>query len=115
MAFTIQQHVEVIEVMENYLERIRPGEEIRIQLDFGYRIEGQSVYIFEIRPRWDNPEVIHESNVSKATWVKTRGAWKVFWLRASLKWEIYDPCPFVAMISQFVHLVEEDHYGCFWG
>jgi hypothetical protein len=115
MAFTIQQHVEVIEVMENYLERIRPGEEIRKQLDFGYRIEGQSVYIFEIRPSLDNPGRMNERQIAKATWVNRRSTWKIFWYGESLKWEIYDHCPGVAMISQFVHLVEEDHYGCFWG
>jgi hypothetical protein len=115
MAFSIQQQLEIIEVMENYLDRFRPDEEMRKQIDFGYHIEGQSVYIVEIRPRWDNPELIHESKVAKATWVKKRGEWKVFWLRASLKWETYPPCPYVETFSQFVDLVEEDRHNCFWG
>jgi len=56
---------------------------------------------------------MHESPVAKATWVNIHGAWKIFWFREGLKWEIYIHCPGVAMISQFIHLLDEDHYGCF--
>lgn len=115
MAFSIQQQLEIIEVMENYLDRIRPEEEIRKKLDFGYRVERQSVYIVEIHPMWNNPEKIHESRVAKATWVKTQSVWKVFWRRANLKWETYPPCPFVDTLAEFVDLVEEDRHHCFWG
>ena len=38
-----------IEEIENYLSYIRPHEEMRAQLDIGYRIEKQSVSIFEVR------------------------------------------------------------------
>jgi hypothetical protein len=115
MTFSIQQQLEIVEVMENFLDRFRPEEEIRAKLDFGYHIEGQSVCIVEIRPRWDNPEEIHESRQAKATWVKKRGMWKVFWLRASLKWESYPTCPNVKTLAEFVDLVEEDRHHCFWG
>jgi hypothetical protein len=45
-----------IEEIENYLSYIRPSEEIRDQLDIGYRIEKQSVIIFEVRPDWIDPK-----------------------------------------------------------
>ena len=44
-----------IEEIENYLSYIRPNEEMRAQLDIGYRIEKQSVIIFEVRPDWRDP------------------------------------------------------------
>lgn len=36
--------------MENFLARRRPPLEIRDKVDLGWRIEGQSVVIFSIRP-----------------------------------------------------------------
>jgi hypothetical protein len=47
--------MEWIEEIENYLSYIRPSEEIS-QLDIGYRIEKQSVIIFEVRPDWIDPK-----------------------------------------------------------
>lgn len=41
--------------MEAYLEKHLPAPHIRPELDLGYRIRGQSVEIFEIRPVWRRP------------------------------------------------------------
>jgi hypothetical protein len=80
-----------------------------------YRIEGTSIIIFEIRPFWTDPSKINESVVAKATFIKSRNHWKVFWMRASGKWKSYAPHPVVRTAEQFAHLVEEDEYHCFWG
>jgi hypothetical protein len=40
------------------------------QLDIGYRIEKQSVIIFEVRPDWIDPKKKVENNVIKATFLK---------------------------------------------
>jgi hypothetical protein len=53
-------------------ERRRPPPAIRSRLDLGYRIAGQSVELFEIRPQWDRPEIKRESALAKATFVRTR-------------------------------------------
>jgi hypothetical protein len=45
---------EVIKVLDTYIARIRPPENIREQLDIAYKIEGQSVFIMEIRPMFNN-------------------------------------------------------------
>ncbi|MBS1558836.1 MAG: DUF3024 domain-containing protein [Bacteroidetes bacterium] len=109
------QVVEVIEVMENFLSRVRPPENIRPELDIGYRIDGQNIFIFEIRPKWKNPEIICEYEMAKTTFVKAKNHWKVFWMRSNLKWYSYTPKPTVKTVAEFVHLVEEDKHGCFWG
>lgn len=51
MPISSLQTLEIIEVMENFLSRIRPSENIRKQLDIGYTIHDQSIIIFEIRPQ----------------------------------------------------------------
>jgi hypothetical protein len=98
-----------------YVEKNRPPAHIRNELDWGYRIKGQSVEIFEIRPLWSNPEEKIEESVAKATYVKSQKIWKIYWQRADLKWHRYEPEPEVKHIEQFVALVERDDHACFWG
>ncbi len=107
--------LEIIEVMENFLARSRPPVNIRHQLDIGYKIEDQSVYIVEIRPQWDNPSVIQEHAIAKTTFIKAKNHWTVFWLRQDLKWHPYSPTPTVQTLNAFVKLVDEDKHHCFWG
>ena len=98
-----------------YIENKRPPVHIRKEVDISFRITGQSVEIFEVRPRWDDPAEILEHFVAKATYIKTQEHWKVFWQRADLKWHSYDPNPTVANIDKFLVLIEVDEHACFWG
>ena len=98
-----------------FIENKRPPIHIRNELDLGYKIKDQSVEIFEIRPVWSNPEEKLESPVAKATYIKKKNIWKVYWQRADLKWHSYEPEPEVKSIEQFVSLVEQDKHACFWG
>jgi hypothetical protein len=98
-----------------FLDARRPPPEIRAKLDFGFRIEGQSVEIFEVRPAWRRPNEIMEHSVAKATFVRTTGVWKVFWKRADLNWHGYAPTPVVGTIDKFLEVVEADPHACFWG
>jgi hypothetical protein len=111
----ILQTAEVIEACENLLQKRRPPEELRDKVDLDYRIDNQSVLIFDIRCRWDKKDVFFESPIAKTTWVKTKNHWKVFWLRADLKWHVYKPVSTVKTIYYFIELVDQDKHGCFWG
>jgi hypothetical protein len=115
MAVDNLQVLDIIKVMEAFLERKRPPQHIRPKLDIGYRIEGQSIIIHTIRTFWNDATQIQQSDVAKATFVKSKTHWKIFWLRANLKWDVYDPKPTVQTLNDFVKLVEEDKYACFWG
>jgi Protein of unknown function (DUF3024) len=115
MAIDIFKTLEVIEVMENFVERRRPPENIRHELDLSYTIDNQSIIVFEIRPRWDNPSETLESPIAKTTYVKSANHWKVFWMRADLKWHPYPPQTTVASLVAFTKLLDEDKHHCFWG
>ena len=115
MAIDVFQTLDVIEAMENFIERKRPPEHIRPELDIGYKIEDQSIIVFEIRPRWDNRKEIREHPVAKTTFVKAKNHWKVFWMRSDLKWHSYKPKPFIKTVKEFTKIVEEDNHHCFWG
>jgi hypothetical protein len=115
MALDVMQSLEIIEAMENFIDQIRPPENIRHQLDIGYKTDNQSIIIYELRPSWKNKAEKKEYNIAKATFVKTEDSWKVFWQRADLKWHSYTPNPMVKTIHEFIKLVQEDKHHCFWG
>ena len=97
-----------------FLEKRRPPTHLRKEVDLRYRIEGQSVEIFEVRPGWRNPENTMELPISKAIYVKSRGIWKVYYKRGDLKWHLYDPTPEVDAIEEFLDIVDRDEYYYFW-
>lgn len=107
--------VDIIEVMENFLARRRPPAHVRHQVDVAYKIENQSVIIYEIREAFLNPGGHIESPVAKVTWIKGSNRWKVYWQRASGNWDSYEPRPVVNTLKDFIELVEEDTHHCFWG
>ena len=102
--------------MDALMQQRRHPPHVRQKLDLGFRVTGQSVEIFEIRPAWRGPaDVKHESALAKATFVRTQGVWRVFWQRRDLKWHGYEPRPEVNSIDEFASLVAEDAHACFFG
>ena len=90
--------------------RRRPPLHARDQLDLGYRMEGQSIEIFEIRPDWKDACVRQEFPVAKATFVRIKGILKVFWMRADLKWHSYEPKAAVNTFKEFLGAVDRDEH-----
>ena len=115
MAFSEFEKRRYEKAVARYVEKKRPPVHIRPELDLGYKLEGQSVEIFEIRPLLDKPEKKIEEAVAKATYVKSKRVWKVYWQRADLKWHRYDPSPEVKSIEEFLDVVERDEHCCFYG
>ena len=115
MNLALPDIVDVIEVMENYIERIRPPENVRQKLDISYKIENQSVILQEIRPVFQNPDQIQEFGFAKATYVKSSKKWKVYWMRANQQWQLYEPKPEVGTLKEFTKLVDDDTHHCFKG
>jgi hypothetical protein len=102
-----------IEEIENYLSYIRPSEEIRDQLDIGYRIEKQSVIILKL-DRIGSEKKKTENKIAKVTFVKKERSLESV-LATDLKWHSYKPQPILINLLDFIQLIEKDEYGCFWG
>lgn len=98
-----------------YVARRRPAPHLRGKVDLAFSLKGQSIVIFELRPKYTDPSIVVESNIAKATYVRAHDAWKVFWQRADLKWHGYEPDAIVDSVGRFLAVVEADEYGCFWG
>ena len=115
MALTQVELQRCKKALAHFLEQRRPPEHIRNQLDIGYRINGQSVEIFEIRPDWRDKSKKMESPVVKATFVRTKNRWKIFWMRRDLEWHGYEPNPEVHSLEAALNVVHRDEYCCFFG
>lgn len=116
MALAEIELARVRKAMESFMLRRRPPPHVRSKVDLEFRITGQSVEIFEIRQAWRGPPgEKHESPVAKATYVRARRIWRVFWQRRDLKWHSYEPKPEVTSVEEFASLVSEDAHACFFG
>lgn len=101
--------------IKQFIEQKRPPENIRDQLEIGYSYNNNTLEIFEIRPRWNKPEEITHTPIAKARFIKSRKLWKLYWMRASGKWEPYEPHPEAKSTEEMLKIVGEDAYHCFWG
>jgi hypothetical protein len=54
-------------------------------------------------------------SVAKMTYVKSKKIWKLFWLRADLKWYGYESFPKAKNLEDCLNVIAEDQYACFWG
>ncbi len=115
MAFNDIERKRAEKLVGAFVEKRSPPAHIRPELDLGFRVHDQSVEIFEIRPVWRTPTEKTEHPVARATFVRTQGAWRVFWQRADLKWHAYAPSPVVDSLEDFLELVARDEHACFFG
>lgn len=115
MAFTKEELERYRQIVNAYIEKRRPPMHLRNQVNLSFRIQNQSIEIFEVRPRFNDPQKIVEIPVAKTTWVKAQNVWRIFWQRADMKWHRYDPLPDVKTLEEFIDAVEADKYDCFYG
>lgn len=114
MAFNELDLRRIQKAAEAFLAQRRPPVHLRRQVDLAYRVQGQSVELVEIRPLWDQPAELLHRPFAKATFVRARIEWRVYWMRGNLRWHAYDP-PVAATVQGFFELVDADPHGCFFG
>ncbi|MCQ8884263.1 DUF3024 domain-containing protein [Pseudoalteromonas agarivorans] len=115
MALTEFEIKKIEKAANAFLNKRRPPVHIRNELDIGWRLEKQSVYIYETRPVWDSPNEYHDLDMAKATFIRAQGKWKIFWMRQDLKWHGYEPNMYVKTIEQVFAVIDHDEYACFFG
>lgn len=116
MAFNDFEIGKIKILMNDFNEKRRPPLEIREKLDISYRIENQSVIIYEIREDYiegTNDKIL--SDIAKTTYIKSSNKWKLFWMRADLKWHGYQENLLSDDLKTVLDVIDNDKYGCFWG
>jgi hypothetical protein len=87
----------------------------KVKWDFVVEPGKQTVEMFEIRPYYDEPKEKVRIPFARARYVKTRDQWNVYWMGGSGKWIAYEPCLSVQTLEEFLDLIKEDVYCCFFG
>ncbi|MGE0315388.1 MAG: DUF3024 domain-containing protein [Lautropia sp.] len=115
MAFTETERTVNLQALKAFLGRRRPPEHILPELDIGYAIVGHTVDVFEIRPDWQDRTSTRHTPVARMRFVRTKGHWRLYWMRGDLKWHAYDPAPIHRSLASALQVVDEDVYCCFFG
>ncbi len=115
MAFTKEQLRNIESTLTLWLVTHRPEEEIRKQLDLGYTIKGQDIFLEEIRPVYLKPGEIGRYPFAKIKFEKNTELWKIYWMRGNLKWYPYDPKPIVGRLEIALEEIMKDSHHCFFG
>ncbi|MDO8544887.1 MAG: DUF3024 domain-containing protein [Opitutaceae bacterium] len=115
MSFSPDHIAEVLRQLGRFIESIRPKPEIRDQLDFRADIQGAEVFLSEVRPMFQNPGETQAHAFAKIRWFKFRKMWKLYWMRASGKWELYAPEAYYFDLEKALKAIAKDKHGCFFG
>jgi len=117
MAFSKSEISQFTQTVERFLENHRPPRQMRGELDYRARINGQSVEIYKLCPGGDHdiPGEINKDGVAKATYVKSRGTWKLYALGDDLDWRRVNPQQEYPSLDAALKTVERDTEGCFYG
>jgi Protein of unknown function (DUF3024) len=86
------------------------------ELRFACDIDGHAVSIMEERPPWDgSPGEWTRHGVARFRYFRSRNEWQLYWMRADLRWHVYEPAAPTNDLARLVRLVEEDKYCAFFG
>ncbi len=98
-----------------FIEKRRPPARIRPKLDIRADINGSEVVIYHLRPHFQETHRILELPFAKAKWIDSHQVWRLFWMRASGKWNAYQPFPEAKTIAAILAEVDRDSHCCFFG
>jgi len=115
MAFSIEEIGEIDHLVGDWCVQRVPAE-LKSKIDHDYEIDGQAVTILEVRPLWrGKPGEVTRRPFAKFRYIKTGSFWQIYWMRASGKWQPYEPEPIARDLESVLKIIEVDRYGCFFG
>ncbi|QWC96729.1 DUF3024 domain-containing protein [Polynucleobacter paneuropaeus] len=51
----------------------------------------------------------------KFRYIQSEALWHIYWMRASEKWQAYEPNPISKDLNEALQVIDADQYGCFFG
>jgi hypothetical protein len=114
MAFTELDLARVDQLVGAFCRKKCPPA-LRDEVRLEYRVTGHDVLVYETRPAFRDPSSWTEHGIAKLKFIRTAGEWRLFWQRASLKWQSYEPLPSSRNLKDLLAEIERDPYGCFFG
>ena len=111
------EHARLERLLQQFCDEKGPPAHIRSELSWGYTVDPakQTVQLFEIRPHFMDKDRTVQSPIAKASYVKGSKTWKVYLMRGTGRWALYDPHPAALTIEEFLRILKQDAHGCFFG
>lgn len=101
--------------IKSYIEKIRPPQEIRDEVDVWYSFKNNIIEIFEIRPDWNDENIKINLPIARTRYNSNSKKWRIYWINSQDKWLPYKPNPEVSKFSDFIEILKKDKNNCFWG
>ena len=116
MAFTETEIVTYTAQLEQqFWSRHRPPLKLRDKIREGQRFSGLAIELFFVLPAFERRGEFIEQSIARLRYVRRHDVWRIYWMRADLKWHLYPPCPEVASLDEALRIVGEDANCCFFG
>ena len=101
------------EIMSSYCERRVPMH-VRDQVRMHHEFRGDSVTLFEDRPRWDNPKEWIHHPIAQFRFDKN-GKWTLYCADRNSRWHLYTIAKPSSNLGTLLKAVDEDQTGIFFG
>ena len=113
MVFNDTEVAQIKQCMNYFMEKRRPPKHIRNEHDLQYRIEDDSVIIFDVRQlAWSAG--IAEEMLAKITINRVSNSWSLFWSTENNEWRHYD-AKMIGSFAEAVKIVDDDVEHRFFG
>lgn len=113
MVFNDTEVTQIKQCMNYFMEKRRPPKHIRNEHDLQYRIEEDSVIIFDVRQlAWSSGSV--EEMLAKITINRVSNSWSLFWSTENNEWRHYD-AKMIGSFSDAIKIIDEDAIHRFFG
>ena len=101
--------------IELFVEEIRPPKHLRNKIDISFEFENNTLIIYQENQDWKDESKLIPMEAVKARFIKSKSIWKIYWMRSTLKWELYNPHSEADSLEKVFEIIKEDEFGCFFG
>jgi DUF3024 family protein len=108
------QRTRIAELLTDYCEATVP-QHVRDKVRLSFRMEGNVIDLFELRPAFQAPRKWQEEGVARFRYVQSRGVWRLYCEFSDLRWHEYEPFFEARTFDELLTEVDRDPTGIFWG
>lgn len=102
------------QIMRPYCENKVPAA-YRDQSRVGFKFRGNSVTLYEERPRFREPETWVDTVVAQFRYDPQSEQWTLYWADRNSRWHRYSEVKPKKSFKRLLDEVDEDPTGIFWG
>ena len=107
MAFSEVDLKRIDQTVGGFCGKRSPGH-LKEKLRLMYAVEGHEVVVVERRPRWDNQAERTETPVTKLKFIRSANKWRLYWMRADMKWHEYPRLSSCHHLDDLVQEIDAD-------